>query len=188
MDARLFDVTGSRHGQPPVTRQSVITTTFKLILDDAFARRVLTPHQQLHFDEVIPAETRIDDIKMALRNLGFTVTDPWPDQGPERRWLWAERAEGPDKLRIMLDAWKASNTSHSGDGRSPAVLPIAPTSTAVRCGSTRHGSLARNSYPVVREMNALRETLRERFERPLCLSVNDCQRPANGDQVQASRT
>ena len=102
MDARLFDVTGSRHGQPPVTRQSVITTTFKLILDDAFARRVLTPHQQLHFDEVIPAETRIDDIKMALRNLGFTVTDPCRTKARSDVGSGLSAAEGPDKLRIML--------------------------------------------------------------------------------------
>jgi hypothetical protein len=164
MDARLFDATGMLDGQPAVTRQSVITTKFKLILDDAFARRTLWPHQQMHFDEVIPAETRIDDVKMALKNLGFNVTDRWPEHGPEKRWLLATRAEGPDTLGLMLHV-----TGKQYKSRRQRRVPGGITyRTDLDSGEMRiyaYGWLAGSSHPVVQEMNALRETLRERFER-----------------------
>lgn len=82
LDARLYDATGTMRGQPRVARRSLVSTKFDLRLDDAFARRTLSPHQQLHFDEVIPAETRIDDIMMALKNLGFRAEDPVARSGP----------------------------------------------------------------------------------------------------------
>lgn len=164
MDARLYDATGALYGQPPVTRQSVITTKFKLVLDDAFARRTLSPHQQLHFDEVIPTETRIDDIKMALRNLGFTVEDPWPEHGPEKRWLWAVRAEGPDALQIVLYVEGKQHKSR----RQRRVPGGVKYRTDIDSGELRiyaYGSLDGSSRPVVQEMNAFRKSLRERFER-----------------------
>lgn len=164
MDARLFDVTGASRGRPGVTRQSLITTNFTLILDDAFARRILSPHQQLHFDEVIPAETRIDDIKMALKNLGFKVTDPRPQHGPESRWLWAERSEGPETLRLMVYVEGKQHKSR----RQRSVPGGITYRTKLGSGELRiyvYGKLSGNSGPVVHEMNALREALRERFDR-----------------------
>jgi hypothetical protein len=164
LDARLYDATGTLRGHPRVARQSLVSTKFDLTLDDAFARRILSPHQQLHFDEVIPAETRIDDIMMALKNLGFRVDDPWPDQGPENRWLFAERPEGPDMLKLVLYVEGKQHKS-----RRQRTVPGGMTyRTDLDSGELRiyaYGELARNSRPVVQEMNALREALRERFDR-----------------------
>jgi len=39
-------------GQPRVALQSLVNTKFDLTLGDAFARRTLSPHQQLHFDDL----------------------------------------------------------------------------------------------------------------------------------------
>jgi hypothetical protein len=163
MDARLYDATGTLRGHPPVTRQSLITTEFKLILDDAFARRTLRPHQQLHFDEVIPAETRIDDIKMALKNLGFNVEDPWPEHGPEKRWLLGTRAEGPDTLRLMLYVEGKQHKSRR-QRRVPGGITYRTDLDSGEIRIYAYGWLAGSSHPVVKE-NALRQTLRERFER-----------------------
>ena len=164
LDARLYDATGTLRGHPRVARQSMVNTKFELTLGDAFARRPLSPHQQLHFDEVIPAETRIDDITMALKNLGFKVEDRWPDQGPEKRWLFAERPEGPDKLQLVLYVEGKQHKS-----RRQRTVPGGMTyRTELDSGELRiyaYGRLARNSRPVVQEMNALREALRERFDR-----------------------
>ena len=135
-----------------------------MILGDAFARRILSPHQQLHFDEVIPAETRIDDIMMALKNLGFKVTDPWPQHGPESRWLWAERAEGPDTLKLMLYVEGKQHKSRR-QRRVPGGITYR---TDLDSGELRiyvYGWLGGDSGPVVQQMNALREALRERFDR-----------------------
>ena len=164
LDARLYDATGTLRGHPRVARQSLVCTKFELTLGDAFARRTLSPHQQLHFDEVIPAETRIDDVMMALKNLGFKVKDRWPDQGPENRWLFAERAEGPDKLQLVLYVEGKQHKS-----RRQRTVPGGMTyRTELDSGELRiyaYGWLAGNSRPVVQEMNALREALRERFDR-----------------------
>jgi hypothetical protein len=164
LDARLYDATGKLRGHPRVARQSLVSTKFELTLGDAFARRTLSPHQQLHFDEVIPAETRIDDIMMALKNLGFKVQDPWPDRGPEKRWLFADRAEGPDTLQLVLYVEGKQHKS-----RRQRTVPGGMTyRTELDSGELRiyvYGWLAGNSRPVVQEMNALREALRERFDR-----------------------
>lgn len=164
LDARLYGATGTLRGQPQVARQSLVSTKFELTLDDAFARRTLSPHQQLHFDEVIPAETRIDDVMMALKNLGFRADDPWPDQGPEKRWLYAERPEGPDLLQLVLYVEGKQHKS-----RRQRTVPGGMTyRTELDSGELRiyaYGWLARSSRPVVREMNALRVALRERFDR-----------------------
>lgn len=151
-------------GQPRVALQSLVNTKFDLTLGDAFARRTLSPHQQLHFDEVIPAETRIDDIRMALKNLGFRAEDPWPDRGPEKRWLFATRREGPDLLRLALYVEGKQHKS-----RRQRTVPGGMTyRTELDSGELRiyaYGWLARSSRPVVQEMNALRVALRERFDR-----------------------
>lgn len=164
LDARLYDATGTLRGQPQVTRQSVVITKFELTLDDAFARRFLSPHQQMHFDEVIPAETRIDDVRMALKNLGFRADDPWPAQGPEKRWLFAQRPEGPDMLHLVLYVEGQQHKS-----RRQRTVPGGMTyRTELDSGELRiyvYGWLARSSRPVVQEMNALRVALRERFDR-----------------------
>jgi hypothetical protein len=164
LDARLYDATGTMRGQPRVALRSLVSTKFDLTLDDAFARRTLSPHQQLHFDEVIPAETRIDDIRMALKNLGFRAEDPWPDRGPEKRWLFATRREGPDLLRLALYVEGKQHKS-----RRQRTVPGGMTyRTELDSGELRiyaYGWLARSSRPVVQEMNALRVALRERFDR-----------------------
>jgi hypothetical protein len=164
LDARLYDVTGSLSRQPRVTQQSMVTTKFELILGDAFARRMLSPHQQLHFDEVIPAETRIDDITMALKNLGFKVNDPWSEHGPERRWLLAERSEGPDTLQIVLYV-EGKQYKSRRERRVPGGMTYRTDLDSGELRIYAYGWMARESRPVVREMNALRETLRERFDR-----------------------
>jgi hypothetical protein len=164
MDARLYDATGTSRGHPRVARESLVATKFRLILGDAFARRTLSPHQQLHFDEVIPAETRIDDIKMALKNLGFKVTDPWPEHGPERRWLSAERAEGPDALGLVLYV-EGKQYKSRRQRRVPGGMTYRTDLDSGELRIYAYGWLARNSRPVVQEMNALREALHERFDR-----------------------
>src|SRR5579862_1712920 len=164
MDARLYDAAGTPHGHPSVTPRTLITTEFRLILDDAFTRRTLRPHQQLHFDEVIPSETRIDDIKMALGNLGFKVTDRWPEHGPENRWLFARRAEGPETLELILYVTGKQHKSRR-QRRVPGGITYRTDLDSGEMRIYAYGSLSGSSHPVVQEMNALRETLRERFER-----------------------
>ena len=164
MDARLYDATG-RQCQPrrsELKLQSTVTTEFSLPLYDAFARRMMSPYQWLYFDEVIPSEMRIDDIKMALRNRGFRSVSLEGD--PENCCIIADRVHGPDQLRLTLyikgERYKA---------RRERSVPGGMTyRTSVDSGDLRiyvYGSLRAESKPVVREINALRRALRERFDR-----------------------
>jgi hypothetical protein len=164
LDARLFDATGALIRKPQLEQESIVSTEFSLILGDAFARRTLSPHQQMHFDEVIPTEMRIDDIKTALKNRGFSVADPWRDSGPESRWLWADRVDGPETLRLFL---YIEGQRHKA--RRQRRVPGGVTyRTDLDSGELRiyvYGTLPRESQPVVHEMNALRRALHERFDR-----------------------
>jgi hypothetical protein len=163
-DARLYDTTGKLSRRPALEKDSVISTTFSLNLDDAFASRTLSPYQQIYFGEVIPSSMRIDDIITALRNRGFTVDDPPPDLDPQSYWIKAKRIQGPNRLSLELYV----------EGRSYKALrqrdvPGGLTyRTHVDSGELRiyvYGFLAGKSQPVVQEVNALRLALRERFNR-----------------------
>jgi hypothetical protein len=162
MDARLYDAAGSlgRHLQPELA--SLVSGDFQLDLADAFARRLLSPYQQLHFDEVIPEEARISDIKTALANRGFEVADPAPEQGPERRWLSAQRHEGPDTLRLDLfvEGRRTRRQRRASGGESYRG--------AGDSGELRiyvYGSFPREGRQVSYEVNALRRALRAGFDR-----------------------
>ena len=101
---------------------------------------------------------------MALKNLGFTVADQPPLGGPESRWLRAERTEGPDVLTLLLYV-EGKQYKSRRERRVPGGMTYR---TDLDSGELRiyvYGWLARDSRPIVREMNALRETLRERFDR-----------------------
>jgi hypothetical protein len=165
MDARLYDATGKQYQswRPELKLKSTVTIEFSLPLYDAFARRMMSPYQWLYFDEVIPNEMRIDDIVMALKNRGFKVAPPH-NFNPDSCLIMAERVHGPDRLRlavyVMGERYKA---------RRERSLPGGMTyRTSVDSGELRinvYGSLRAESKPVVREINALRRALRERFDR-----------------------
>jgi hypothetical protein len=164
MDARLYDATGKLCSRRPgVELKSIARTEFSLPLYDAFARRRMSPYQWLYFDEVIPSQMRIDDIEMALKNRGFKVSKS-PGPRAEDCRISATRAHGPDQLQLSLyvrgNRYKAS--------RERSVQGGMTYKTLVDSGELRiyvYGSLKAESSPVVREINALRRALRERFDR-----------------------
>jgi hypothetical protein len=162
-EARLYSATGSIRRRPRLKLDTYISTEFDLILGDAFARRALTPYQHFHFDEVIPNEMRISDIKVALRNRGFKVTDPWPEGGTEGRWLRAERLVGPDTMRLDLFV---EGTLHKAtrDSQVPGGVTYRSNLDSGEIGIYIRGRLRRDSQPVIHEMNALRRALHERFD------------------------
>jgi hypothetical protein len=165
MDARLYDATGKqcRSWRPDLKLKSVVTTEFSMSLYDAFARRTMSPYQWLYFDEVIPSEMRIDDIMMALTNRGFRVSDAHGDI-PKSCFITADLAHGPDKLQLAL---YVRGTRYKA--RRERIVPGGMTyRTSVGSGELRiyvYGSLRAESKPVIREINALRRALRERFDR-----------------------
>jgi hypothetical protein len=163
MTARLYDATGrpAHPHEPELT--STVSTEFGLILDDAFAARSFQSFQHLHFGDVVPDETRIDDIATALRNRGFEV-DHWRASEPDTWWVAARRTLGPDTLRlVVLVDGRRHKTKHRRE-----VADGLTYETEVDGGELRifmAGDLNGDPAPVVRETNELRRALRERFDR-----------------------
>jgi len=163
MEARLYSATGSIRRRPRLKLDTYVSTEFNLILGDAFARRAFTPYQHFHFDEVIPNEMRISDIKVALGNRGFKVTDPWPESGTEGRWLRAERFVGPDTMRLDLFIEGIMHKA-TRNSRIPGGVTYRSSLNSGEIRIYIRGRLRRDSRPVVHEMNALRRALHERFD------------------------
>jgi hypothetical protein len=163
VEARLYGATGSIRRRPGLKLDTYISTRFDLILGDAFAQRVLTSYQHLHFDEVIPSEMRISDIKIALANHGFKITDPWPEGGTDGRWLRAERSEGPDTMRLDLFVEGILHKARR-DSQVPGGVTYRSDLDSGEMRIYIRGRLRRDSQPVIREMNALCSALHERFD------------------------
>lgn len=166
--ARLYDATGALRLDRPPALGSTVSDSFELILDDAFARRVLTPFQHLYFDEVIPDPMRIADVRTALENRGFDVVDlPLQGGGPGapalRHFLLATRSEGPDPLELWIYLegrhQDTERQSRRGEHRYTTKLSSGELKMFVR------GSLPGSSHELVLEMNSLQQVLRDRFAR-----------------------
>lgn len=164
MQARLFDATGSSRGHPRPELESSISARFSFVLDDAFARRRLSVFHQLHFDEVIPDERRIDDIKTALRSLGFTVNDRRRSSGADNCWLDAERTEGPDIMQLSVHVVGRRHKAHR-ERHIPGGMTYKTELDSGELSIYLHGSLPRDSQPMVQQINALQQALHERFAR-----------------------
>jgi hypothetical protein len=163
MESRLFDATGKKYLRAPMKTTSVVSASFSLTLDDAFARRTRSPYQQLYFGEVIPSRMRIDDIVTALRNRGFDVHLP-VEIDPASCLLSAERINGPKKLQLMLFV----RGQHFRTQRQRTVPGGLSYRSSVESGELLiyvYGFLQRDSHAVIQEVNALRRALYERFNR-----------------------
>lgn len=165
MRTRLFDGTGRKTELDGHEEVSWVGTRMQLILDDAFARRTLKPHQHLYFDEVIPEDARIADIENALRTRGFTVGfRRVSDDGTKRQWAGtAERAEGPEKMTLTLYVEGTRHETERQIRRGGQTFTTTFPSGELRL--FMHGALPRTSGAITREMNALHAVIRDRFAR-----------------------
>lgn len=162
---RLFGATGDivKDAQPKVV--SYLNIKFKLILDEAFARRILSPSQYLYFDEVIPDEMRIADIKTAIADRGFRIL---PDESLEkpgiRYFIKAERSEGPDKMELsMLVEGERKEAERETQVKGGQTFKSSTESGDLKVYI--RGEMPANSKRLTQEMNALHISLHERFER-----------------------
>lgn len=70
---RFHDLTGELTEPQNMKKKTVFNTIFNLILDDALDRRLFFPFQQYQFDEVIPDEIRVSNIRTILTDRGFRI-------------------------------------------------------------------------------------------------------------------
>ena len=136
-----------------------------MFLDDAFARRSRSTYQHLHFDEIIPEERRVDDIKKALADLGFRIVDDRSlKQGHEdfSHFLLAERQEGPDSINlwIFVEGKRYQTRRQSGESSDQIYT------TTFESGDMKiyiRGEKPGDVKSLLEKMNALQAMLRDRF-------------------------
>jgi hypothetical protein len=167
LQVRLFDGTGRLVDKPPLHLKTLLKCSFSLNLDDIFAQRPVSPRQRLVFDQVIPNDLRLLDVKTALADRGFQVEDKGRVNLPGSDFahlLVAERPEGQEKLILQLVLEGRSHTT-----RRETQIPGRQryTSTFESGELTIHvaGRLAGDSKALMREMNTLQQALRTRFDR-----------------------
>jgi hypothetical protein len=175
LEPRLFDATGreiprsTEMGREPLPALTTrVTVNGTLVVDDAFARRSFSPYHSIVFDDIIPDEMRVTDIKNVLKSLGFADIadiriDTYDPDRPE--WfLTAKRRLGPDEMDLWI---YVEGTRHvlereqiMGDGR-------VKTKEDMATGQIRLymlGRLPREHQEMTREMNALQKELRDRYQ------------------------
>src|SRR3954466_12953399 len=137
---------------------------YKMVLNDSFARRVLSPYQHFYFQEVVPDELRITDLKNALIDRGFKILQEVSFQkGRESQHIFlAERPEAPDPLRFMV----LVAGIHQEAERQTQVDGGQTFTSKVSSGDLRvyvRGELRGNSRRLIQEMNAFQAALRGLF-------------------------
>jgi hypothetical protein len=171
-DVRLFDARGQQVRGPrnPLTVRSVVTAEAVVVLDDAFAKRRFEPQLIFYFDEVIPDTTRVEDIKLALRDLQFVV-EPLPFEETEVgknqtliAFLSATHGDPGDILELWLFVWGRQQrterrSEQPGGRRFTSKLDTGDLELVV------YGSVPRDSRQLVHKVNALQVGLRDQFGR-----------------------
>ena len=163
--AQLYNATGRLIEIPGPELTTKVITTFNMILDDAFARRYRSTYQHLHFDEIIPEERRVDDIKKALTDLGFRITKDHPlnhSHDEFSHFLQAQRQEGPDimKLWIFVEGKRYGTERQTGESSDQTYTThFESGDMKVNIGGEKPGDVK----SLVEKMNALQAMLRDRF-------------------------
>jgi hypothetical protein len=163
VEARLANGIGRFAEDDQPEHVTYLNADVKLILDDAFAKRMVSPYQHLCFEGVIPDQMRIDDIKAALHDRGFEVDSPLGGYRDVIHLL-AKRSEGVNKMVLWLRV-EGRQFDTEREIKRPGGLTDTRTIESGELKVFIRGSLQRDSLQVIREMNALQQALRERFGR-----------------------
>lgn len=165
---RLFDARGHRHPGPkaPLTVRSVITTTCRVILGDAFTDRYVSPFQNFVFDEIVPGPMRIADVHAALTDRRFEVREvPLPENNGKKRTrhlLLAQRVDGPETMALAV---LVEGRRHPT--RREARQPVGHRYTSKFESGSLHiyvrGQVRGDTRNLVQEITAFQQALRERF-------------------------
>lgn len=175
LDPRLFGATGAELSripemgwQPLPALTTRVTVNGTLVVDDAFARRYFSPHHNIVFDDIIPDEMRVTDIRNVLKSLGFSeINEVWKntsDPDAPQWFLRAERRQGPDQMDLWI---YVEGTRHFLEREQIMGDSRVKTTGSRASGQIRlHmlGRLPREHQEMTREMNALQKALRDRYQ------------------------
>jgi hypothetical protein len=153
--------------EPLMARTTRVNIDGALVLDDAFAKRKFMPYHHLVFDDIIPDEMRISDIRTVLRNLRFEIEkEQVVDDNPDApKWfLLAARSQGPDRMEFWISV---EGTRQILDREQIMGNTMVRTSGKKASGQIKLyvlGILPQKYQELTREMNALQQALRDRYK------------------------
>jgi hypothetical protein len=166
--ARLFNAQGELVEDPKPELTTKLIMGAHMILDDAFARRTFYPCMHLHFDEVIPDEMRLADIKTTLTDRGFEIQFDEGIQlnnpGELRHFILASRSEGPNSMNF----WITIEGKRFETERQVQVQGGQTYKSTLESGLMKiyiRGELRGDNLSLTREMNIIQTILHDRFER-----------------------
>jgi hypothetical protein len=165
LEAKFFNATGELDNSVSFETKTLIVTDIEINLEQRFNRKILSPHQHLQFEGVMPEDIRIEDISNLLKDLGFRV-DPkikLKEEGNRRIYaLPGRKTEGPDEMLI----WIVASGSFAPTERE-TVIPGGKTfKTTVVSGNMEldlHAELRGNVKKLTQIMNTIHTSLKERF-------------------------
>jgi len=176
LEPRLFNAIGREISTSPETGREAfpalttrVTVNGTLVVDDAFAKRSFSPYHNIVFDDIIPDEMRVTDIRNVLKGLGFSEiedksTEDAHDPDSPEWFLRAKRRRGPDQM----DLWVyVEGTRHVLEREQIMGDSRVKTKGGKATGQIRlHmlGRLPRDHREMTREMNALQKALRDRYQ------------------------
>lgn len=162
MAARLYGATGEHEKDWAPEEISEVSTKVCVILGDAFADRVVSTSQRLHFGEVMLDSARIEDIRNALVADGFEDFRKKSDSDDsDMGLLFYQRREGTDYLRL---ACLLVGTPYTTERET--VVGGEKFTTSLPSGDLRiysYGTMRRSSREITRAMNRLHQALRTQF-------------------------
>jgi hypothetical protein len=168
--ARLFDARGYRYrGDGPLAVRSLISTRCEVTLSHTFGRRIVSPYQSFHFDEVVPDKLRIADIQAALGDQRFSIdVDEVLASGEGknemlRHLIVARREDGPDVIQLVIVVEGRRHRTRR-EVRGPAGRNTSKFTSGDLWMFVR-GEAPRDARIAVREINKLQRSLRDRFRR-----------------------
>lgn len=169
MDVRYFDAFGNREKRSAVlTARSWISTRATVMLWDAFADRSVAPFQSFSFDEIVPDQLRVADVRAALIDQHFTVLDLPRSRGEAKKrtrdLVVAERDDGASRIRlwVYVDGRKhltRRESRHHWGHRYTSKMDSGTIQIYVR------GVVRGDTKSLMRAMNGLHLALRDRFRR-----------------------
>jgi hypothetical protein len=168
---RLFSATGAMDGadkRKSLKVRTVISNTCTVVLHDAFAERQISPSQSFTFDELIPDEQRLADVRAALIDQRFDIgCDAAIEQDNKKRLqhlFIATRRDGPDMMQLWIYAEGRRHPTqrearHPGGHRYRSKFQSGTLEIHIR------GLVRADARGVTREINGLHLSLRSRFRR-----------------------
>jgi len=173
LEPRLFDATGREFPRPVTAGQNSLpslTTRINingtLVVNDRFAKRSFFPYHHVVFDDIIPSEMRITDIRNVLDHLRFKVTGAWDDASDPAAPQWflnATRKQGPDLMELRIYVEGTLTKRELQEIRGGTMRKTIESTDSGQLKLYMLGKLPGDYRAITSVMNELQQELRVRY-------------------------